>query len=79
MKLTEELKEQAKSADAKVAQDAKDCLAIAEKLKEINGDDYIWSSQWRVLTDVRWNGKYPHYTKRYSPSKIGEVFLKGIK
>lgn len=78
MGLTETLKEQLKSKDEKVMQDAKDCLAIAEKLMEINGNGSIWSSQWRVLADVHWVGKYPHCTKLYEPSKIGEIFLKGI-
>lgn len=78
MGLTETLKEQLKSKDEKAVQYAKDCIAIAEKLKEINGDGSVWSSQWLVFASVRWVGKYPNCTMQYKPSKIGEVFLKGI-
>lgn len=77
MGLTETLKEQLKSKDEKLTQGAKDCLAIAEKLKELE-DGHVWASQWNVLTDVVWVGKFPHCTSFYIPSKIGEVFLKGI-
>ena len=43
MELTKELRLQLKSDDAKVKQDAKDCLIIANKLKELN-DGHIWTS-----------------------------------
>lgn len=74
MAISEVLNKQLLNEDAKVRQDAENCFAIMNKLKELD-DGRVWASKWRVLTDVR-------YTKdlvRYSPSKIGEVFLKGIK
>ena len=76
MGIIEELHTQLKSDDEKVRQDAKDCLTIANKLKELE-DGHIWSTQWRVLTTVGWIGKVG-YRRWYKPSKIGEIFIKGL-
>ena len=76
MELTKELRLQLKSEDAKVRQDAKDCLIIANKLKELN-DGNIWSSDWRVLSSVRWV-KNKEWERQFEPTKIGKIFIKGL-
>lgn len=76
MELTKELRLQLKSEDAKVRQDAKDCLIIANKLKKLN-DGHVWSSDWRVLTRVRWV-KDKEWERQFEPSEIGKIFIKGI-
>ena len=76
MELLKELKNQIKSDDTKVRQDAKDCLVIANKLKEIDRG-HVWSSKWRVLTSVKWvKGK--EWERQFEPSEIGKIFIKGI-
>ena len=55
---------------------AKDCLIIANKLKELN-DGSIWSSDWRVLTSVRWV-KNKEWERQFEPSEIGKIFIKGL-
>ena len=76
MEFTKELRLQLKSEDVKVKQDAKDCLIIANKLKELDGG-HIWSSKWSVLTSVRWvKGK--EWERQFEPSEIGKIFIKGI-
>lgn len=76
MELTKELRLQLKSEDAKAKQDAKDCLIIANKLKELN-DGHIWSSEWRVLTSVRWV-KNKERKRQFEPTEIGKIFVKGL-
>jgi hypothetical protein len=76
MELLKELKNQIKSDDAKVRQDAKDCLAIANKLKEIDSG-HVWLSKWRVLTSVKWvKGK--EWKRQLEPSEIGKIFIRGL-
>ena len=77
MELTEELRLQLKSEDAKVKQDAKDCLIIANKLKELD-DGHIWSSKWGVLTSVTWV-KDKVLERKFEPSEIGKIFIKGLE
>lgn len=77
MKLTSELKEQLKSENPIVSKNAKDCLAIANKLMEID-DGHIWSSKWSTLTCVRWVGKGVNCKRQHEPNEIGKIFLKGI-
>ena len=76
MELTKELRLQLKSEDAKVKQDAKDCLIIANKLKELD-DGHVWSSDWRVLTRVTWV-KNKEWERQFEPSEIGKIFIKGL-
>lgn len=76
MELTKELRLQLESDDAKVKQDAKDCLIIANKLKELN-DGHIWSNDWRVLSSVRWV-KDKEWKRQFEPSEIGKIFINGI-
>lgn len=78
MGITGKLKIQLESEDEIVRQDAKDCLTIANKLKELE-NGCIWSTQWQVLTTVVWVGKVGNYRQHwYKPSKIGEIFIKGL-
>lgn len=57
--------------------DAEDCLKIYEKLKEMNNGS-VWSLQWQQLVDTHFKG-FPSDDRRYKPSKMGYVFLKGIE
>ena len=57
--------------------DAEDCLKIYEKLKEMNNGS-VWSLQWQQLVDTYFKG-FPSDDRRYKPSKMGYVFLKGIE
>lgn len=76
MELTKELRLQLKSEEAKVKQDAKDCLIIAKKLMELD-DGHVWSSEWCVLTSVRWV-KDKEWERQFEPSEIGKIFIKGL-
>lgn len=57
--------------------DAEDCLKIYEKLKEMNNGS-VWSLQWQQLVDTYFKG-FPSDDRRYKPSNMGYVFLKGIE
>ena len=60
-------------------EDAEDCIKIYNKLKEMN-DGSVWSSDWQVLTTIGgWIGERPHAQMAYKPSKVGYVFLNGIR
>lgn len=57
-------------------QDAEDCIEIYNKLKEMyNG--HVWLSVWNPLVATSFIGTYP-YTRRFKPTAIGYIFLKGI-
>jgi len=56
--------------------DAEDCIKIFNKLVELEGT--VWSSQWQILTTVKFKG-FPSDERNYKPSKIGYIFLKAIK
>ena len=62
----------------KYKKDAEDCILIYNKLKEMDKDGCVWSSKWRFLTDVIFEG-YSSGKKRYYPSDVGLIFLKGLK
>mgnify|MGYP001174242167 CR=1 FL=1 len=72
-KLSDRLEKQSKT---EYKQDAEDCIKIYNKLKE-QSDGHVWESEWTPLVTVEFIGKYP-YTRRYKPTKIGYIFLKGI-
>ena len=74
-KLYDRLQKQLKSEEYK--QDAEDCLKIYEKLKEMNNGS-VWNLQWQQLVDTHFKG-FPSDDRRYKPSPIGYVFLKGIE
>lgn len=72
-KLQHQLKEN------KFSEDAKDCLLIYEKLKEINNGS-VWSSQWDILTTISgWIGDTHPKTMAIKPTKLGYELLKSIK
>lgn len=75
--LLAELEVQLKSKNSEVSQNAKACKAIAEKLKELN-DGVIWEREWSVLVQWDFRGNYPNEKWR-KPTKIGEIFVKGLK
>lgn len=76
-KLMNYLQKQLKSEDAKLKKDAEDCIKIYEKLKEMNNGS-VWSLQWQQLASPKFKG-FPSDDRRYKPSKMGYVFLKGIE
>lgn len=66
-----------KQLQTEYKKDAEDCLKIYEKLKEMNNGS-VWSLQWQQLVDTHFKG-FPSDDRRYKPSKMGYVFLKGIE
>ena len=58
-------------------EDAKDCLKIYEKLKELNNGN-VWQSNWQPLVDVKFIGEYPNSVAIYKPNQMGYVFIKGL-
>lgn len=66
-----------KQLQTEYKKDAEDCLKIYEKLKEMNNGS-VWDTQWRQLVDTHFKG-FPSDDRRYKPSKMGYVFLKGIE
>lgn len=56
-------------------EDAKDCLKIYEKLKELNNGN-VWQSNWQPLVDVKFIGEYPNSIAIYKPNQMGYVFIK---
>lgn len=70
-KLLEKLQKQ---LETEFKQDAEDCIKIYETLKTLNSSNRVWSSEWNVLTKVI----YTDTTYKYIPSRIGNIFLKGI-
>jgi len=62
--------------DTEFKKDAENCIKIKNKLKELEGA--VWSSEWRILVNVIFKG-YPYDDRIYKPSKIGYIFLEGIK
>ena len=58
-------------------QDAEDCLKIYNKLKEMN-EGHVWQSTWTPLVTVIYKG-FPSDERRYKPTDIGYIFLKGIE
>jgi hypothetical protein len=58
-------------------QDAEDCLKIYNRIKELD-NGYIWESNWRPLVDTIFKG-FPSDEKRFKPTNIGYIFLKGIE
>lgn len=73
-KLYNELQEQLKKPEHKKY--AEDCIFIYDNLIKIEGT--VWESTWRVLTKIESMGIYPNCIRIHKPSKIGEIFIKGI-
>lgn len=72
-KLFDRLQKQLKT---EYRQDAKDCIEIYNKLIELDSG-HVWDSKWRLLADVRFKG-FSSDERRYLPSEVGYIFLKGI-
>ena len=62
-----------KQLETKYGDDAKECIAVYDKLKEMNGT--VWQSQWACLTCIFMVDKKPYYQL----NQIGKYFLKGIQ
>ena len=58
-------------------QDAEDCLKIYNKLLEID-KGHVWESQWRPLVHTIFKG-FPSDERRFKPTSVGYIFLKGVK
>lgn len=72
-KLLERLEKQLKTEHK---EDAEDCIKIYNKIKEIS-NGHVWESEWRPLVDTIFKG-FPSDERRFKPTKIGYIFLKGI-
>jgi hypothetical protein len=57
--------------------DAEDCLKIYNKLKEIH-NGHVWESNWSPLVNTTFTGSYPNNERRFKPTSVGYIFLKGI-
>lgn len=65
-----------KQLNTEYKQDAEDCIKIYNKLQEMyNGS--VWESNWNPLVDTIFKG-FPSDERRYKPSSIGRIFLKGL-
>lgn len=66
-----------KQLETEYKQDAEDCLKIYNKLKAIS-DGHVWESQWNPLVNTIYKG-FPSDERRFKPTNIGYLFLKGIE
>jgi hypothetical protein len=73
-KLLERLNKQLKS---EYKQDAEDCIEIYNKLKDMS-NGHVWSSNWEPLVRTIFKG-FPSDDRRFEPTEIGRIFLKGIR
>ncbi len=73
-KLLDRLNKQLKT---EYKQDAKDCLIIYNKLKEMQ-DGHVWESAWNPLVTTIFKG-FPSDERRFKPTEIGYIFLKGLE
>jgi len=73
-KLIERLEKQLKT---EYKDDAEGCIKIYNKLKELN-NGHVWESQWNPLVDITFKG-FPNTERRYTPSNLGRIFLKGLE
>lgn len=73
-KLLIELKNQLKT---EYKQEAKDCITIYNKLKELN-NNHVWESDWNILVKVQIIKQDSNYQRIHKLSSIGELVLKGI-
>lgn len=58
-------------------QDAEDCLKIYNRLKEKSGG-HVWGSDWNKLVNTTFKG-YPSDERRFNPTDLGYIFLKGTE
>ena len=74
-KLLDEIKK--KMSNDKFKDDASKVLKIYNGLKNLD-DGHIWSSKWRVLVSTTWRKIGDKCEKVYSPTTVGEIFIKGL-
>jgi hypothetical protein len=72
-KLLDRLNQQLKTEHKK---DAEDCLKIYNYLKETTGS--VLESDWRPLVRTIFTG-FPSDERRFEPTKVGSIFLKGLE
>ena len=73
-KLHDSLQKQLKT---EYKQDAEDCIKIYNKLSEMN-NGHIWDSQWKPLVDKIFKD-FSSDEKKFKPTNMGYIFLKGIE
>ena len=56
-------------------EDAENCLKIYNHLKETTGS--VWESNWKPLVSTIFKG-FPSEERRFKPTNIGYIFLKGL-
>jgi len=73
-KLYDRLQKQLKT---EYKEDAEDCIKIYNKLMEMD-NGHVWESQWQPLVNTIFKG-YPSDERRFKPTTIGYIFLKGLE
>lgn len=73
-KVRESLEKQLKT---EYKQDAEDCFKIVNKLKEMD-DGHVCSSNFTLLVKTIFKG-FPSDERRFKPTSIGYIFLKGLE
>lgn len=76
--ILEELNRQLQNEDKRIKKYAEDCLVIAKMLMKLN-DGVIYERDWRTLVTSWFDGAYVVGKEYYKPTRIGEIFIKGIK
>lgn len=56
-------------------QDAENCLKIYNYL--VKTTLHVWEGEWNVLVNTKF-GTISNENRTYKPTKIGEIFLKGL-
>ena len=65
-----------KQLETEYKKDAEDCIKIYNYLKESTG--HVWDSEWNPLVISIFEG-FPSDKRRYQPTTIGYIFLKGLE
>ena len=73
-KLYDRLQKQLKT---EYKQDAEDCLKIYNRLKQLS-NGHVWESDWNPLVNTIFKD-LPNNERRFKPSNIGYIFLRGIE
>jgi len=64
-----------KQLETEFKQDAEDCLKIYDGLLKVTG--HVYGSTWGILVDTIFKG-FPGDERRFKPTDIGYIFLKGL-
>lgn len=65
-----------KQLETEYKKDAEDCIKIYNQLKESTG--HVWDSEWNPLVRTIFED-FPSDKRRYQPTAIGYIFLKGLE